>query len=41
MKTYKAKENLADNHLHNTLGLFDILPIFVFNTSETMHNYYL
>ena len=26
---------------HNILGLFDVLPIFPFNTSETMGDYYL
>ena len=29
------------NHFHNVLRLFDILPNFPFNTSETMRDYYL
>ena len=30
-----------DNHFHNILRLFDVLPNFLFTTSETMRNYYL
>ena len=41
MKTYKAKENFADNHFHNTLRLFDVLPNVPFTTSETMGDCYL
>ena len=40
-KTYKAKENFSDNHFHNILRLFDVLPNFPFTTSETMRDYYL
>ena len=29
------------NHFHNILRLFDVLPNFLFTTSETMHDYYL
>ena len=29
------------NQLHNILGLFDVLPNFLFTTSETMRDYYL
>ena len=29
------------NHFHNILRFFDVLPIFPFTTSETMHDYYL
>ena len=30
-----------DNHFHNILSLFDVLPNFPFSKSETMHDYYL
>ena len=40
-KTYKAKENFSDNHFHNILRLFDVLPTFVFTTSETMSDCHL
>ena len=29
------------NHFHNILRLFDVLPNFLFTTSETMRSYYL
>ena len=29
------------NQLHNILRLFDVLPNFLFTTSETMRDYYL
>ena len=29
------------NHIHNILILFDVLPNFLFNTSETMDHHYL
>ena len=29
------------NHFHHILKLFDVLPNFPFNTSETMCDYYL
>ena len=29
------------NRFHNILRLFDILPNFLFTTSETMRDYYL
>ena len=29
------------NHFHNTLRLFDVLPNFLYTTSETMRDYYL
>ena len=41
IKTQKANENFADNHFHNILRLFDILPNFLFTTSEKMRNDYL
>ena len=31
----------SDNQFHNILSLFDVLPNFPFNTSETMGDYYL
>ena len=30
----KSKDNFADNHFHNIKRLFDILPNFIFTTSE-------
>ena len=39
VKTRKAKENFADNHFHNILRLFSVLPNFPFTTSETTRNY--
>ena len=38
-KTYKAKENFSDNHVHNILRLFDGVANFPFITSETKRNY--
>ena len=32
-------EKVTYNHLHNILGLFDVLPNFPFTTSETMRKY--
>ena len=29
------------NYFHNILRLFDVLPMFLFITSEVMRNYYL
>ena len=40
-KDIKTKENLADNHFHNILRLFDVLPNFSFTKSEIMCDYYL
>ena len=40
MKTYKERENCADNHFHNILKLFAVLPNVPFTTSETMADYY-
>ena len=40
-KTWKVKENLAGNHFHSILRIFDVLPSFSFATSETIRNYYL
>ena len=31
----------AYNHFHNILKVFDVLPNFLFATSETMRDYYL
>ena len=31
----------SNNHFHNILRCFDVLPNFPFTTSETMHDYYL
>ena len=39
-KDTKAKESFADNGFHNILRLFDVLPNFLFTTSETMRDYY-
>ena len=33
-----ADQSQIDNHDHNILGLFDVLPIF-FTTSETKRDY--
>ena len=41
METYNAKENFTDNHFHNILRLFDVLPNFAFTTGETMRDYHL
>ena len=41
MKTLKAKENFADNHFHNILRLFDVLPNIPFTTNGTIGGYYL
>ena len=32
---------INNNHLNNILRLFDVLPNFLFSTSEAMRNYYL
>ena len=32
---------MTDNHFHNVVGLFDVLPNFPFIASETMPDYYL
>ena len=39
MKTWKAKENFADNDGYNILRLFGILPNFSFITSEMKRDY--
>ena len=39
IKTWKAKENFADNDGHNILRLFDVLPNFSFTTSERKSDY--
>ena len=39
-KDLKSKENFADNHFHNILRLFHILPNFPFTTSESIRDYY-
>ena len=36
----KAKENFADNHIHDISRLFDVLSIILFTTSQTMCDYY-
>ena len=41
IKTQKAKEGFEDNHFHNILRLFDVLPNFHFTKNETMRDYYL
>ena len=40
IKTKEANEKFADNHFHNILILFDVLPNFLFTASETKRNYY-
>ena len=35
------KKIFADNQVHNILRLFDVLPNFIFTTSEMMHDCYL
>ena len=37
----KNKIKFADNHFHNILRLFDVLPNFPFTTGETIGDYYL
>ena len=32
---------INNNHLNNILRLFDVLPNFLFSTSEAMRNYHL
>ena len=32
---------LSSKHFYNILRLFDVLPNFLFTTSETMRDYYL
>ena len=32
----KRKKNFAENQVHQILRLFDVLPNFTFDTSETM-----
>ena len=39
--TEKARGNVANNHFHNILRIFDVLSNFPFTTNETMCNYYL
>ena len=41
METYNAQENFADNHFHNILKLFDVLPNFALTTGEKMRDYHL
>ena len=41
IKSQKKKKKIADNHFHDILRLFDILPNFLYTISETMRNYYL
>ena len=40
-KNIKTKENFADNHFHNILRLFVVLPTFSFATRLAMCDYYL
>ena len=40
-KDIKSKRTFADNHFHNILRLFDVLPTSLFITGETMRDYYL
>ena len=40
-KEKKNKKNFEDNHFHDFLRLFDVLPSFSFTSSETMRDYYL
>ena len=35
-KPIKSKGNFADNNFYNILGLFDVLPIFLSNSYETI-----
>ena len=35
----KSKDNFEDNHFHNILRLFDVLPNSPFTTSQTMRDY--
>ena len=39
MKTYKAKENFADNQVQNILRIFDGWANFPFTTTETKRDY--
>ena len=42
-KNIKTKESFGDNHRHNILRVFDVLPIFLFffffTTSEIKRDY--
>ena len=40
-KDNKSKRKFADNHFHNILIHFDVLPNLSVATSETMGDYYL
>ena len=37
----RKHNSIICNHFHNILRLFNVLPNFLFTTSETMPNYYL
>ena len=41
VEQYENYSQKTINHFHNILRLFDVLPNFLFTTSETMHDYYL
>ena len=36
----KCKMKFADNHSHKIMRVFDVLPNFSFNTSETKPDYW-
>ena len=38
---YLQSSGILDNHFHNILRLFDVLPNFLFTTSEAICDYYL
>ena len=37
----RKQKKIINNHFHNILRLFDVLPNFSFTTGETMRDYYL
>ena len=37
----EVRDLISNNHFHNILRLFDVLPNFPFTTSETICDYYL
>ena len=39
MQKKKKKKKMGDNHGHNIMRIFDVLPNFPFTTSETKLDY--
>ena len=40
-KKIKKKKFFSDNHFHNSLRLFNVLPIFFLTTTKLIRDYYL